>query len=75
MRNPDPIPEHYTPSIYIRTDYIVNSDMSIPLALARSFNLGVAEEIQDHPGMPPQDRRPHYTPLVLQPPPFPTKGR
>lgn len=58
-------------SIYERTDYLVNSDMSIPVALAQSWQFGVAAELDRHVGLPQVDRRPFNTPLVLRRPKLP----
>lgn len=67
---------HKTPraSIYFRTDYIVNSDMTIPYSLAFGWRSGVASELARRVGLPAQDRAPQYTPIVLHMPVIP-KGR
>jgi hypothetical protein len=62
------------PSIYFRTDYIVNSDMSIPFGTAETWRYGVDHEIGRHPGFANNDRRPQFTPIVLRQPKLP-KGR
>lgn len=64
---------HKTPrrSIYDRTDYLVNSDMSVPSALAASWAFGVAAELERHTGLPQVDRRPVNTPIVMKPPRIP----
>jgi hypothetical protein len=61
-------------SIYERTDYIVNSDMSQPFALARTWRYGVVSEIARRSGFPPVDRSPNLSPLVLRAPSLP-KGK
>jgi len=60
-------------SIYVRTDYIVNSDMSIPFALAHTWLYGIATEGGRRTGFPPVDRRPINTPIVLYRPTLPIR--
>lgn len=57
---------HKTPrtSIYERTDYIVNSDMTIPFALAGTIRYGFEFESTARPGLPRHNREPfNGTPL------------
>lgn len=63
-------------SIYFRTDYLVRSDMTIPLALAsHSIIFGYDTELGRRPGIVEQDRAPQYTPLVLHPAILPRRGK
>lgn len=66
----EPVPQ----SIYVRTDYIVNSDMAIPLGLAVGWNQSVVSELAVRTGLPFNDRRPEDSPLVLRQPKIP-KGK
>lgn len=70
-KNPDPIREHYGRSIYQRQDYIVNSDMTIPYALARGFMASIQSEAIRRTGLPGNSREPAFTAIVLHPPYMP----
>jgi len=62
-------------SMYRRTDYLVNSNMMIPYALAHTWRTGVQTELARRKGLPGMDRRPEYTPIVLLPPIMPMDRR
>jgi hypothetical protein len=59
---------HRTPrrSIYVRTDYLVNSDMTIPFSLAAPLVAAFYSEGERRVGLPSRfwDRRPQPSPLV-----------
>lgn len=67
MIRPDLDLIHKTPrsSIYTRTDYIVNSDMSIPLAFGERFVAEAESEALRRTGLPRMNRAPADSPLVL----------
>lgn len=54
-------------SIYTPTPYYVNSDMAIPLGLARNLVMSELTEGTRRIGFPPNNRLPEVTPLVLAP--------
>jgi hypothetical protein len=64
---------HFPPvdSIYRRTDYLVNSNMMIPYALANTWRTGVRTELAVRKGLPGMNSQPELTPLVLLPPIIP----
>ena len=61
-------------SAYRRTDYLVNSDMAIPIGLAGSWRYGVAWELMVRRGLPEVCREAHYSPLVLAPGKLPDRA-
>jgi hypothetical protein len=54
----DPSHNNRYHSIYVHTEYLVNSDMAIPLALARGLVHSTVEEMIRRTGLPEVSREP-----------------
>lgn len=53
-------------SIYERTDYLTNIDLSVPRALAMNYRFGRDAEMARHTGLPLRTDAAQYTPLALR---------